>query len=85
MLGAKAVPLQLPIGAEDNFKGAVDLITQKGIIWHVETEGMTFDEVEIPEDMKEDVEYWRAQLIEAVAEYDDTLMEKFFEDPNSIS
>ncbi len=85
MLGAKSVPLQLPIGAEDSFKGVVDLITQKGIIWHVETEGMTFDEVEIPEDMKEDVEYWRAQLIEAVAEYDDTLMEKFFEDPNSIS
>ena len=85
MLGAKSVPLQLPIGAEDNFKGVVDLITMKGIIWHAETEGMTFDEVEIPEDMKEDVEYWRGQLIEAVAEYDDTLMEKFFDDPNSIS
>jgi len=85
MLGAKSVPLQLPIGAEDNFKGVVDLITNKGIIWHAETEGMTFDEIEVPEDMKEDVEYWRGQLIEAVAEYDDTLMEKFFEDPNSIS
>ncbi|HYK55459.1 MAG TPA: elongation factor G, partial [Flavisolibacter sp.] len=85
MLGAKSVPLQLPIGAEDNFKGVVDLITNKGIIWHAETEGMTFDEVPVPDDMKEDVEYWRGQLIEAVAEYDDTLMEKFFEDPNSIS
>ncbi|MGV3656607.1 MAG: elongation factor G [Chitinophagaceae bacterium] len=85
MLGAKAVPLQLPIGAEDNFKGVVDLITNKGIIWHAETEGMTFDEIEVPEDMKEDVEYWRGQLIEAVAEYDDTLMEKFFENPDSIS
>lgn len=85
MLGAKSVPLQLPIGAEDNFKGVVDLITLKGIVWHAETEGMTFDEVPIPEDMKEDVEYWRGQLIEAVAEYDDTLMEKFFDDPNSIS
>lgn len=85
MLGAKSVPLQLPIGAEDNFKGVVDLITNKGIIWHAETEGMTFDEIEVPEDMKEDVEYWRSQLIEAVAEYDDTLMEKFFDDPNSIS
>ena len=85
MLGAKAVPLQLPIGAEDNFKGVVDLITNKGIIWHMETEGMTFDEIPVPEDMKEDVEYWRGQLIEAVAEYDDTLMEKFFDDPDTIS
>lgn len=85
MLGAKAVPLQLPIGAEDNFKGVVDLITNKGIIWDDSTEGMTYSEVPIPEDMVEDVEYWRGQLIEAVAEYDDTLMEKFFDDPNSIS
>ncbi len=85
MLGSKAVPLQLPIGAEDNFKGVVDLIKMKGIIWHMETEGMTFDEIPIPEDMVEDANFWRAQLVEAVAEYDDTLMEKFFEDPNSIS
>ncbi|MFN5937238.1 MAG: elongation factor G, partial [Sphingobacteriales bacterium] len=85
MLGAKSVPLQLPIGAEDNFKGVVDLITLKGIIWKDETQGMTYEEVAIPADMQEDVNYWRAQLIEAVAEYDDTLMEKFFEDPNSIS
>lgn len=85
MLGAKAVPLQLPIGAEDSFKGVVDLITMKGVIWDVETEGMTFQEVPIPDDMKDDVEHWRAQLIEAVAEYDDDLMEKFFEDPNTIT
>ncbi len=85
MLGAKAVPLQLPIGAEDNFKGVVDLITMKGVIWDMATEGMTFDEIPVPEDMKEDVEYWRAQLIEAVAEYDDNLMEKFFDDPNTIT
>ncbi|MEI6946057.1 elongation factor G [Paraflavisolibacter sp. H34] len=85
MLGAKAVPLQLPIGAEDDFKGVVDLITMKGIVWHMETEGMTFDNIPVPEDMKEDVEYWRAQLIEAVAEYDDKLLEKFFDDPSSIS
>lgn len=85
MLGAKAVPLQLPIGAEDDFKGVVDLIKNIGIIWDDATEGMTYKEVAIPDDMKEDVEYWRAQLIEAVAEYDDTLMEKFFEDPNTIS
>jgi elongation factor G len=85
MLGAKAVPLQLPIGAEDDFKGVVDLIKMKGIIWHMETEGMTFDEIPVPEDMKEDVELWRQNLIEAVAEYDDKLMEKFFDNPDSIT
>jgi elongation factor G len=85
MLGAKAVPLQLPIGAEDNFKGVVDLIKMKGIIWHAETEGMTFDEIEVPADMLEEANEWRGNLVEAVAEYDDTLMEKFFEDPNSIT
>lgn len=85
MLGAKAVPLQLPIGAEDNFKGVVDLIKMKGIIWHMETEGMTFDEIPVPDDMKDEADEWRQNLIEAVAEYDDKLMEKFFEDPNSIT
>src|SRR5882762_4778767 len=85
MLGAKAVPLQLPIGAEDDFVGVVDLIKMKGIIWHMETEGMTFDEISIPADMLEESREWRAKLVEAVAEYDDTLLEKFFEDPNSIT
>ncbi|AEW00946.1 translation elongation factor G [Niastella koreensis] len=85
MLGAKAVPLQLPIGAEDDFKGVVDLIKMKGIIWHMETEGMTFDEIPVPEDMVEEANEWRQNLIEAVAEYDDKLMEKFFDDPNTIS
>ncbi|MBW7890166.1 MAG: elongation factor G [Chitinophagaceae bacterium] len=85
MLGAKAVPLQLPIGAEENFKGVVDLIKMKGIIWHDETEGMTFDEVDVPADMLEEANEWRGHLIEAVAEYDDNLMEKFFEDPNTIT
>ncbi|WP_127132339.1 elongation factor G [Pseudoflavitalea rhizosphaerae] len=85
MLGAKAVPLQLPIGAEDDFKGVVDLITMKGVIWDMATEGMTFTTIPVPDDMKEEAEEWRAQLIEAVAEYDDKLMEKFFDDPNSIS
>jgi elongation factor G len=85
MLGSKAVPLQLPIGAEDNFTGVVDLIKMKGIIWHMETEGMTFDEIEVPADMVEEANEWRAQLVEAVAEYDDKLMEKFFEDPNTIT
>jgi elongation factor G len=85
MLGSKAVPLQLPIGAEDNFIGVVDLIKMKGVIWHMETEGMTFDEIPVPDDMRAEAEEWRASLVEAVAEYDDKLMEKFFEDPNSIT
>ena len=85
MLGSKAVPLQLPIGAEDNFTGVVDLIKMKGIIWHMETEGMTFDEIPVPADMVEEANEWRAKLVEAVAEYDDKLMEKFFEDPNTIT
>jgi len=85
MLGSKAVPLQLPIGAEDDFKGVVDLIRMKGVIWHMETEGMTFDEIEIPADMLDEAKEWRAQLVEAVAEYDDKLLEKFFDNPDSIS
>ena len=85
MLGAKAVPLQLPIGAEDDFVGVVDLIKMKGIIWHMETEGMTFDEVPVPDDMMADVLEWRAKLVEAVAEYDDHLMEKFFDNPDTIT
>ena len=85
MLGSKAVPLQLPIGAEDDFKGVVDLIRMKGVIWHMETEGMTFDEIDIPADMLDEAKEWRAQLVEAVAEYDDKLLEKFFDNPDSIS
>jgi len=85
MLGANAVPLQLPIGAEDDFKGVVDLIRMKGIIWHMETEGMTFDEIPIPDDLLEEAKEWRAKLVESVAEYDNTLLEKFFVDPNSIT
>ena len=85
MLGAKAVPLQLPIGAEDNFTGVVDLITMKGIVWNEEDKGMTFKEVPIPADMQEEVDQYRQELIEAVAEYDEKLLEKFFDDPNTIS
>ena len=85
MLGAKAVPLQLPIGAEDHFTGVVDLIQMKGIIWEEETKGMTYKEVPIPADMMEEVNEWRQHLIEAVAEYDEKLLEKFFDDPNTIT
>ncbi len=84
-LHGNPVPLQLPIGAEDLFVGVVDLITNKAIIWHDETKGSTFDEVPIPVDMQAEVNHWRANLVEAVAEFDDHLMEKFFEDPNSIT
>ena len=85
MLGAKAVPLQLPIGAEDGFKGVVDLITMKGMIWDEAGQGMTYNEVPIPEDMLEEVKEWRQHLIEAVADYDENLLEKFFDDPNTIT
>ncbi len=84
-LHGNPVPLQLPIGSEDMFTGVVDLIMNKAIIWHDATKGATFDEVPIPMDMVADVNHWRANLVEAVAEFDDHLMEKFFEDPNSIT
>jgi elongation factor G len=84
-LGGNPVPLQIPIGAEDDFKGVVDLITMKGLVWNEEDKGMTFTEVPIPDDLKDDVEEWRNNLIEAVAESDDALMEKFFEDADSIT
>jgi elongation factor G len=85
MLGSNAVALQLPIGAEDNFKGVVDLVNNRGIIWNEEDKGMTFTEVPIPDDMVEEAAEYREKLLEAVAEYDETLMEKYFEDPDSIS
>ena len=85
MLGGNPVPLQLPIGAEDDFKGVVDLIGNKAVIWNEDDYGMTYEEVAIPADMQDDVDEYRAKLIEEVASYDEGLMEKFFEDPDSIS
>ncbi len=85
MLGSNAVPLQLPIGNEDSFKGVVDLVYNRGIIWNEEDKGMTFTEVPIPDDMVDDVAEWREKLLESVASADETLMEKYFEDPDSIS
>ncbi|HCS19449.1 MAG TPA: elongation factor G [Bacteroidetes bacterium] len=85
MLGGNAIPLQLPIGAEDTFTGVVDLINFRGIIWDEETKGMTFKVVPIPDDMLEEATMWREKLLETVSEYDDTLLEKFFEDPASIT
>ncbi len=84
-LGSEAIPLQVPIGAEETFKGVVDLITGKAIVWNEDDMGMTFEEVPIPDDLKETATEWREKLLEAVAEYDESLMEKFFENPDSIT
>jgi elongation factor G len=84
-LGAKPVPLQVPIGAEDSFIGVVDLITQQGIIWDDASEGAKYAIVDIPADLAADVAHWRNYLLETVADYDDRLMEKFFEDPSTIT
>jgi len=85
MLGSNAVPLQLPIGAEENFKGVVDLINWRGIVWNEHDKGMTFTEVPIPADMIEEATEWREKLLESVAEYDEGLMEKFFDAPETIT
>ena len=85
MLKSNAVPIVLPIGDEADFKGVVDLIKNRAIVWHEENSGSTFDIVEIPEEMKEDVTKYRAQLIEEVAGYDEGLLEKFMEDESSIT
>lgn len=85
MLGSNAVPIVLPIGEEADFKGIVDLAKNRAIVWHDENFGSTFDVIDIPEEMKDEVKEYRAALIEAVAEYDEDLMEKFFEDEESIT
>ena len=85
MLKSNAVPVVLPIGEEDNFKGIVDLVKNQAIVWHEDKMGATYDVVDIPDDMKDEVAEYRSNLIEAVAEYDDALLEKFFENPDSIS
>jgi elongation factor G len=85
MLGSNAVALQLPIGNEDQFKGVVDLINFRGMVWNEDDKGMTYKEVPIPEDMMEEALEYREKLLEAVADYDESLMEKFFDDPESIT
>jgi elongation factor G len=84
-LNANPVPMVVPIGAEDTFKGVVDLLTGKAKIWNEHDKGMTWEEVPVPEDLKETVDEWRAFLVESVAEYDDNLLEKFFDNPDSIT
>jgi elongation factor G len=85
MLGSTPMVMQIPIGNEDDFRGVVDLITNKAIIWNEEDMGMTYDEIPIPEDLQADVDKYREAMLEQVAEFDDSLLEKFFEDPDSIS
>jgi len=84
-LKSTAIPLQVPIGDEERFKGVVDLITGKAMVWNEEDMGMTFQEIPVPAELVAEVAEWRGKLLEAVAEYDDTLMQKFFDDPESIS
>src|SRR5690606_3367357 len=84
-LGANPVPLQIPIGAEDTFKGAVDLITNQAIVWNEADQGMTYSVIDIPEDLQETVSEYRQALTEQVDAYDEEIMEKFFEDANSIT
>ena len=85
MLGSEALPLQIPIGDEAEFKGVVDLINFRGITWNEEDQGMTFQEIEIPADIIEEAREYREKLLEAVAEFNDTLMEKYFVDPESLT
>lgn len=85
MLGAHAVPIQVPIGAEETFKGVVDLVTMKALVWHDEEMGSHYDTIEIPEDVKADAEEWREKMLESLAEVDEALMEKYFDDPSTIT
>ena len=85
MLKSNAVPIVLNIGDEEDFRGIVDLVKNRAIVWHDDNFGSTFDVIDIPEDLKSEADTLRGQLIEAVAEYDENLLEKYFEDPDSIS
>ena len=85
VLGANPCPICIPIGAEENFKGLVDLIKMKAILWHDETMGADYDEEEIPANLVDEANEWREKMLEKVAEYDDELMEKFFDDPSTIT
>ena len=85
VLGANPVSLVVPIGSEETFKGLVDLIKMKAIYWHDETMGAEYEIDDIPADLKDEADEWRGKLLEAAAEYDEALMEKYFDDPNSIT
>jgi len=85
VLGGNPLPLQLPIGAEDTFKGVVDLVNFRGIVWNEHDQGMTYEVIPIPADMMDEAKEYREKLLEACAEFDDKIMEKYFDDPSSIS
>ncbi len=85
ILGANPVAIQIPIGAEENFKGIVDLIRMKALYWHDETMGADYSVEDIPADLVDEAEEWRNKLLETAAEYDEAIMEKYFDDPNSIT
>lgn len=85
VLGAVPCPIQIPIGAEETFKGVVDLVTMKAYYWHDETMGADYDEREIPADLIEEAKEWREKMLEVISEFDDVLMEKFFDDPETIT
>ena len=85
VLGANPVSLVIPIGSEETFKGLVDLIKMKAIFWHDETQGAEFEIDDIPADLKDEAEEWRGKLLESAAEFDEALMEKYFDDPNTIT
>ena len=85
ILGANAVPVVIPIGAEEKFKGVVDLIKMKAILWHDESLGADYEVDEIPADLLDEAQEWRDKMLESVAEFDDALMEKFFDDPSTIT
>ena len=85
VLGGNAIPLQIPIGAEENFTGVVDLINFRGMVWNEEDKGMTYKVVPIPDDLKEEALEWREKMLEAVSEFDDKIMEKFFDAPETIT
>ena len=85
VLGANPVPVVIPIGAEEKFKGVVDLIKMQAILWHDETLGAEYEVEEIPADLMDEAQEWRDKMLESVAEFDDALMEKFFDDPSTIT
>jgi elongation factor G len=85
VLGAKPCPIQIPIGAEEKFKGVIDLVEMKAILWHDETMGAQYDVEEIPADLLEEAQEWRDKMLEVIAEYDDVLMQKYFDDPTTIT
>ncbi len=85
VLGANPCPIQIPIGAEENFKGVVDLVTMKAILWHTEDMGAHYEVEEIPSELRAEAEEWRDKMLEAVAECDDEVMEKYFDDPSSLT